>query len=145
MIADVSADNRPMQDSSARRIVTFIGVGGSAAAVHMACVYALVGFSHWPPLFANVVAFLVAFWVSFFGHFRLTFRSNQAPMWRAIRRFFAVSVLGFATNELAYAALLHWTALPYMVALVVVLVGVAAGTYLLGRYWAFRGASRMPG
>jgi len=91
------------------------------------------------PLVANVAGWLVAFGISFTGHYRMTFNAQQAPVLRASGRFFLVSAAGFAVNEAAYALLLHWTWLRYDAALAVVLVAVATATYLLSRHWAFKG------
>jgi putative flippase GtrA len=125
--------------AAAARMAWFIAVGCSAAAVHFCVVIVLVAQAGWPPLVANVAAWLVAFVVSFSGHWLLTFRHAGAPWPRAARRFFLVSLAGFAANELAYAVLLHASGLRYDVALACVLVGVAVMTYLLSSRWAFRG------
>lgn len=122
------------------RIGWFIAVGSAAAAVHLATVVALVRWGGWSPAVANVVGWLVAFLCSFFGHHLTTFRAARAPMGRAARRFFAVSALGFAVNQAAYALLLRLSGLRYDIALALVLVGIAVMTYLLGRRWAFRSA-----
>lgn len=127
---------------SARRIAWFVAVGTGAAAVHLATVIALVRWGGWSPLAANVLGWLVAFACSFAGHHRTTFRDANAPVTRAAGRFFAVSALGFAANQGAYVLLLRVSWLRYDVALAIVLVAVAAMTYLLGRRWAFQPASR---
>ncbi|MDB5947521.1 MAG: GtrA-like protein [Ramlibacter sp.] len=127
---------------SLRRIGWFAVVGTAAAAVHLATVIALVRWAAWSPVAANVVGWLVAFVCSFAGHHRTTFRDADAPVTRAALRFFAVSALGFAVNQCAYVLLLRLPWLRYDVALALVLVGVAAMTYLLGRRWAFQPASR---
>jgi putative flippase GtrA len=121
------------------RVAWFIGVGCAAALVHLGVVILLVSGRGQAPLVANVTGWLVAFIVSFTGHWLLTFRSLQAPLWRAVRRFFGVSMTGFGVNELAYAALLNWTALRYDWLLAAVLVAVAVMTYLLSSRWAFLG------
>lgn len=92
---------------------------------------------------ANVAAWLVAFCVSFSGHYRWTFGEQGAPLGLAALRFFAVSAGGFALNEAVYAALLRWSHVRYDAVLAGVLVGVAGGTYLLGRHWAFKGTPRI--
>lgn len=127
---------------SLRRIGWFLAVGSAAAAVHLATVIALVRWGAWSPLAANVVGWLVAFVCSFAGHHRTTFRDANAPVPRAAGRFFAVSALGFAANQSAYVLLLRVTWLRYDIALAIVLVAVAAMTYLLGRRWAFQPAAR---
>ncbi len=124
---------------SAHRVIRFIAVGSTAAAVHLGVVVLLVSGLGQPPLAANVVGWLVAFGFSLTGHWLLTFRSQRSPLWRAARRFFAVSAAGFAANELAYAALLRWSGLRYDLVLALVLVAVAVITYLLSSRWAFLG------
>ncbi|MDB5942285.1 MAG: GtrA-like protein [Ramlibacter sp.] len=125
---------------SVRRIGWFVAVGTTAAAVHLATVVALVRWGGWAPAVANVLGWLVAFVCSFLGHHHTTFRDANAPMGRAARRFFAVSALGFAANQLAYVLLLELSGLRYDIALALVLVGIAVMTYLLGRRWAFQPA-----
>jgi putative flippase GtrA len=121
------------------RVASFIAVGCVAAAVHLGVVVALVSGLGQLPLAANIVGWLVAFGASFSGHWLLTFRAQQAPLWRAARRFFSISAAGFAANELAYAALLKWSTWRYDVVLAIILVAVAVITYLLSSRWAFRG------
>ncbi len=116
----------------------FVAVGCTAAATHWLVVVAVVKTQGLPPLAANVVGWLAAFCVSFWGHYQLTFKQQHAPLGRAARRFFGVSALGFAINELAYASLLHATSLRYDVLLALILIGIAVLTFILGRFWAFR-------
>lgn len=121
-----------------KQLAWFIMVGCAAAATHWIVVVIAVTGGGMPPLTANVVGWLVAFCVSFAGHFQLTFRHHRAPLARAARRFFAVSALGFAVNELAYAWLLKATTLRYDVLLALILITIAGMTFILGRLWAFR-------
>lgn len=116
----------------------FIAVGCTAAATHWLVVVIAVGWQGLAPLVANVVGWLVAFCVSFAGHYQLTFRHQHAPPFKAARRFFAVSALGFAVNESAYAVLLHTTALRYDILLALILIAMAFITFILGRFWAFQ-------
>ncbi|MFV0284285.1 MAG: GtrA family protein [Castellaniella sp.] len=122
----------------AAQIGWFVIVGCAAAATHWAVTVACVSLGGLAPLTANVAGWLVAFGVSFGGHYHLTFRHQRAPLGRAAVRFFLVSALGFAVNEAAYATLLHLTTIRYDVLLALVLTGIAAMTFILGRHWAFR-------
>lgn len=119
------------------RLATFVAVGASAAAVHLGVVIAIVETWQLAPLLANGIGWIVALFVSFGGHYRLTFRDAGAPLLQSARRFVAVSAAGFATNEIAYALLLRQALVRYDVALAIVLVAVAVATYLLSRRWAF--------
>ena len=120
-----------------RELFWFGVVGVGAMLVHLGSV-ALV-FVPWglDPLLANVLGFLIAFQVSHAGHRRLTFREQDAPAARSRLRFFGVALLSFAVNEAMYWLLLRYTVLDYRVALAIVLVAVAALTFVIARHWAF--------
>ncbi|GAA3999279.1 hypothetical protein GCM10022279_23750 [Comamonas faecalis] len=118
--------------------VQFVLVGGAAAATHLAVVALLVALLGLAPLAANVLAFLVAFVVSYNGHALLTFSGSGARGWPVVARYFAVASLGFAINELLYAAALHWLHWHYLWSLLAVLLLVAIGTFVLSKFWAFK-------
>lgn len=128
-----------MSSSPHRRIASFIAVGCTSAAVHLGVVMVLVSGLGQLPLVANVAGWIIAYFVSLTGHRLLTFRSQRAPWLQAARRFFGVSAAGFGANEVAYAALLHWSGVRYDVLLAFVLVAVAVITYMVSSRWAFRG------
>jgi putative flippase GtrA len=121
-----------------RQIAWFVIVGCAAAATHWIVVVALVKYAGLRPPIANIGGWLVAFVVSFSGHFHLTFRHVGAAWLHAAWRFLLVSVLGFAMNETAYTWLLHATTMRYDVLLAAVLIGMAFVTFIASRLWAFR-------
>lgn len=124
-----------------RQISWFIAVGCAAAATHWLVAVACVeGFAA-APLLANLAGWLVAFGVSFSGHYQFTFRHQKSVWHVAARRFFFVSAAGFLVNETSYAWLLHHTAIRYDVLLALVLIAIAILTFVLSRLWAFRRSS----
>jgi putative flippase GtrA len=120
-----------------RQLFWFVIVGSLAALTHLGVVMGLVELWQLPPLGANVLGWLVAFMVSFAGHHRLTFGSSGSPFWPALRRFWLISAGAFLVNQAAYALLLRYAGWNYALLLALVLVGVAIGTYVLSRWWAF--------
>lgn len=120
-----------------RSLLWFGAVGASAAAVHFGVVVLAVNLLACAPLIANVLGFMLAFCVSFVGHHRLSFAAQRARGRQALPRFALVALLGFASNELMYAVLLG-LGMEYRLALLLVLVAVAAMTWLLSRHWAFK-------
>lgn len=116
----------------------FILVGGAAAATHLAVAGLLVAGAGVPPLAANVLAFLVAFVVSYQGHALLTFASAKARGPAVVARYFAVACLSFAVNELLYYLALHRLHWHWFWSLAGVLVLVAVGTFMLSKFWAFK-------
>jgi len=120
-----------------REIFWFGVVGITAMLVHLACVSLVLVPLGLDPLMANVIAFLIAFQVSHAGHQRLTFSRHEAPVARSRMRFFGVALTSFVVNEIMYWALLRFTSLDYRIALAIVLIAVAALTFLIARHWAF--------
>lgn len=120
-----------------RELLWFGIVGVSAMLVHLGSVAVILVPLGLPPLVANMFAFLLAFQVSHLGHHRFTFRAADAPAARSRRRFFLVAVSSFLVNEAMYALLLRFTELDYRLALAIVLVAVAALTFVSARRWAF--------
>lgn len=125
-----------------RQLGWFVIVGCMAAATHWLVAVGCVSIWRLPPLVANVAGWLVAFVVSFSGHYWLTFRHQRKSLVVACRRFFLVSATGFIINELTYAWLLRVTAIPYDLLLAAILVAIAVLTFLLSRFWAFRGTTQ---
>ena len=120
------------------QLARFGVVGITAMAVHWIAVTLLVPLGI-APLIANILAFAIAFNVSYVGHRNWTFAStaNHAT---TFKRFFLVALASFVLNETLYYLLLSFTALDYRIALAMVLVAVAALTFVMSRYWAFRQA-----
>ena len=121
-----------------KQLFQFVLVGGSAAATHLAVVGLLVSLLHMPPLSANVLAFLVAFIVSYNGHALLTFSESKAQDWSVVARYFAVACLSFVANEVLYYIALNWLHWHYFWSLAAVLVLVAIGTFVMSKFWAFK-------
>ena len=126
-----------MKSKSVFQVSSFIIVGCSAAAVHLGVVIALVRVFAWAPLWANPLAWVIAFCVSFSGHWLLTFRARKKLLWAAVARFFAISAGGFLINQLLYAVILDVSNVRFDLILAVVLVLVAIATYFLSSVWAF--------
>jgi putative flippase GtrA len=123
----------------AREFTAFTVVGTAAAALNLAVVASTVplGVS---PLLANVIGFLLAFAFSFFGHARWSFPAVGRPIGLALRRFAALSVLGFGVNEACYAGALSWTEVDYRLALVVIVASLGLLKLLASKHWAFASA-----
>jgi putative flippase GtrA len=115
----------------------FLIVGTSAAAAHFTAVLLMVQLYEIKPLVANVLAFAVAFQVSYFGHRSWTFAHTNTRHSQSLPRFMMVALLSFVSNESMYYLLLHYTPLPYWFSLGIVLVLVAIMTFVLSKLWAF--------
>jgi len=120
-----------------RQAARFLVVGLLAMGTHFLCFSVISECFELNPLFVNVIAFLVAFQVSFWGHFKWSFSESKNARGPAMMRFFVVSVGSFLVNEMMFAGLLKWTDLPEKLSLLIVLFTVAGGTFLWSKFWAF--------
>jgi putative flippase GtrA len=120
------------------RLVYFVGIGSLAALVHLTVVVYLVSALELQPLIANVIAFLIAFQFSFFGHKYLTFARLEEQKTLQLPHFFLVAATGGIINECLYFLLLHYTRLDYFLSLVLVLGLSASYNFVISRYFACR-------
>ena len=116
-------------------------VGVIAMAVHLAVVIALVPLGL-PPLWANIVAFAVAFQVSYFGHRGWTFQSSGGRS--SYGRMLMVSLASLALNETMLACILKFAPFDWRVSQVIVLISVALFTFAGSRFWVFARANERP-
>ena len=119
------------------RPLKFAMVGAIAAAVHFSVVLLLVETLDLKPLLANIFAFLTAFCVSFSGQKLFTFADRQKSLRDSLGPYFLISLISFGCNELLFSIALYLFHVPYQLALLMVLLIVAIGTYLGSKYWAF--------
>ena len=121
-----------------RQLGWFVVVGCAAAATHWITAVACIALLGVRPFLANFIGWCVAVLVSFSGHYFLTFRHQEKTLLPAMRRFVTISAGGFAINELAFVYLLRPTRIPYYWLLAMILVAIAALTFVFSRHWAFR-------
>lgn len=124
-----------------RQVFWFGVVGVAAMCTHFAVAAALLTAQALPPLLANMAGFMLAFPVSYGGHRWRTF-AGARPRSGSLWRFLLVALGSFALNECLYAALLRGTGMEPRAALALVLLAVAALTFLASRHWAFAAERR---
>jgi putative flippase GtrA len=88
-------------------------------------------------LCGNIIAFFVAFQISYLGHSLWSFELRKGEKWRAMKRFLLISVGGFLLNESLLLLFTKHTSLTSQVTLGIVLCIVAGLTYLGSKIWAF--------
>jgi putative flippase GtrA len=115
----------------------FVIVGGIAASVHFLVVILLVELFNLNPLVANIIAFLVAFCVSFSGQRLFTFVSSNKSIKESLLPYFLISLTSFVCNEMLLSFAIYVLNLPYQIALFSVLIIVAVGTFFSSKRWAF--------
>lgn len=117
----------------------FALVGIAATLTHAGIAGALLESGSLTAMAANACGFLVAFAVSFFGHYYWSFshlRSGDTAI-KAMLRFFVIAVLGFAVNALTLTLWLDLTPWPDLLGLMFAIAVVPALTFAGARLWAF--------
>lgn len=118
------------------QIVRFGIVGGAATATHMAVAAILLGVGvPWPVWVVNLVAFSIAFWVSFFGHRYFTFQSPGSPL-----RFLGAALAGLAVNNICLAAAL-WLTGNDLLSIVLAAIAAPVAVFVISRLWVFNDKS----
>ncbi len=131
----------PRHKKTLRELFAFIVVGIAATVTHFAVgltlFYALpLGIS---ALWANFMAFCVAYLVSYFGNAILVFPDTKLGP-SSFFRFLTVSLASLGLNQAiiyVFTGILAW---PYWQAMIVALMVVPPATYLALQYWGVRGA-----
>lgn len=121
-----------------KELVIFLIVGIAAAFVHLLIVWLLVNLESLLPLQANIIGFLGAVNVSYFGHSRFTFRQAKRFTFKSFAQFMTIAATSFLVNQVAYFYGLKWFGQTfYLPILAIVLVLVAFLTFIVSKFWVF--------
>jgi putative flippase GtrA len=132
--------NRYFQQAIAefKTIFRFAIVGVVATLTHMLLALTLLNLGGLPPLPANILAFCVAFFVSFAGHSFWTFRGHGAELKASMVRLLITAGCGFLLNNGTLWLLLVLTALGDDLSVILAALVVPPATYLMNKFWVFR-------
>ena len=108
-----------------------------ATLIHM-LIGATVIHSGWPALAANLFAFLVAFAVSFMGHYGFLFSDQAGELTPSFICFSLIACGGFAVNEGLLSLLIWYDTLPQIAALLLSTAIAATPVLIASRRWTSR-------
>ena len=115
----------------------FIIIGLLAALTHYCITLFLINKIHIDLKYANFVAFITAFWVSYFGHHYFTFYSQQSVS-QTLPKYIIVATSGFIFNESILLILNHCFPNSLAILIILVIFLTALFTFFLNRTFAFR-------
>ena len=118
------------------RIIWFGLVGLTATMTHAVILWILIETAYLHAPEATVVGFLVAFFVSYFGHFYFTFQSNQAHQ-RALPRFALTACVGAGLNWMIFFVAVDILAWHYWFAFLTSISTVPFLVYFMSKRLAF--------
>ena len=124
-----------------RQFLRFGIVGLFATIVHMTIGFLLIQ-ANWQPVMANLLAFTIAFVVSFIGHLGFSFADQEVSLSNALWKFALVALIGFAGNEVLLIVLLSVGNQTEVMSLWTSTGCIAFLTFALNKFWAFRGPAQ---
>lgn len=117
-------------------IVRFGFVGILSTSIHIFFAFVFISYLE-DPHTSNALAFSIAFFISFIGHYFITFRT-KVNIIRSSSRFFAIGLISFILNNGFLAALLATLPWPTMILVMLSVVTIPIFTFLTARLWAFK-------
>lgn len=126
-------------DENFVQVMRFGIVGVAATMVHMSAAFTLFYIAFIPAVLANALAFLVAWCVSYTGQVGWTFKGRGGGHHKSAPKFFVVSLLGFMLNLIIVWVMADIMKVPFYVAVLSVVVSVPILTFVLSKYWVFKG------
>lgn len=123
--------------AEARRIARFGFVGLSAMLTHIVVANSALLYATGSAYAASFIGFLVAFCVSYLGHYHFTFGDAQGHA-TALPRFFLVAVSGFLASLVVLKAIAAYGGAAPALSLTLSILVIPGLTYLAARLWAFR-------
>ena len=119
-------------------------VGGLATLTHVTVFAGLIELLAVKPLLSNLIAFVIAVGVSFYGHFNWTFAAD----WRdfdsrpdaggALAKFAVVALTGLVLNTAVVYVITENLQLSYRYAVVLMVTVVPLVLFVMNKLWAFR-------
>jgi len=119
----------------------FAIVGLVATAVHISILWVLINLFATQVFFANLTAFIIAFLVSFSGHYLWTFKSSL-EFYKAVIRFLLISLSGFLLNNIILITLLKKAWFSNTTAATLAVIIVPAITFIASKLWGFKNATQ---
>lgn len=115
----------------------FIVVGCIATIVHISFAWALINYIQLSSLLANFIAYIMAFGISFTGNFYWTFCNSGNP-YKALKRFFFISIIAFIVNSLVLMKLLSTSSLGAEIAIVAAAGIIPVITFIVSKLWIYK-------
>jgi putative flippase GtrA len=112
-------------------------VGVAATLTHITVANAVLALVIGLAYAASAVGFVVAFAVSYLGHYHFTF-AKDSGYGQSLPRFFLVALTGFLGSLLVLKVIAAQGAIPQAVSLTLSILVIPGLTYLAARIWAFR-------
>lgn len=128
-----------MVNSNIYAFSKFCIVGGAAALTHYLVLMLLIHLTSITLALENLIAFSIAFWVSYFGHRIITFNAQKTRHIHVLPKFLLVACLGFIFNEAFLLTTQHFFHAKNLSTLIILTIVITAiFTFFLSKFFAFK-------
>ncbi len=117
------------------QLLKFCAVGGTGYVINLAVYAALLGLG---PHIAAAISFVVAAASNYWWNRHWTFRGQRGDFALQGMRFFVVSLVAFAVNQLWLLILFDWIGLGKIVSQAIAIVLVTPLNFIGNKLWSFR-------
>jgi len=119
-----------------RKILTFGFVGIAASVIHFVTAVVAMRIFEAPIFLANLFGFIIAFGLSYVGHYKWTFQST-ANHKVSVPKFAITAIIGYLINNIVLLILISATGRE-LSSFILIAIGVSAATvYLISNRWVF--------
>jgi len=139
-IQELKVITQPILGQILKQALRYCLVGGVAAITQLCSVIAIVECFGTNPLWANVIGFCFGFVVSLLGHRHWTFADSPRQMREVLPRFTLLALINFSINQPLFAALHQHSSRHYSSSLLMAILVAASITFLLNKFWIFKGS-----
>ncbi|BCM92013.1 hypothetical protein IAD21_03892 [Abditibacteriota bacterium] len=115
----------------------FVMVGGGCFVLNVILLYVGKEFLHLHYFLVSVAALLIVSGVGFFLNRKITFRAQGVQIWHELRRYYAVNLGSFTFSLCMVASLVEFLKLHYLIANILVALGMLAANFWLHKNWSF--------
>ncbi len=120
------------------QIIKYIFVGGGVVTINVSLLYSLTEFLHFHYLVSALISFFVAFLFSFFLQKFFTFRDDSRNRVASqMARYLSLQIANLCANMTLLYALVEYLRIWYILAELVVALGLAVVTFLISRRFIF--------
>jgi len=122
------------------QLCRFGTIGVLATITHSIVLIFLVEKMSWQPFFGNIMAFLVAVQVSFWGHKLFSFRNKDKSTIKMFSSFVVVALVGLSLNEIVFWIIVNLMSYSYFWALGIVVSVIPLMQFFIIKKFIFRNA-----
>ncbi|MFA6006409.1 MAG: GtrA family protein [Candidatus Paceibacterota bacterium] len=122
-----------------RRVIKYIIAGGTSAWTDIALLFAFTHFLGIHYIYSSIIAWIIAFWISFFLQKFWTFgKRTLKGAHRELIIYFSVALINLAINTYALYVFVEFLHINYLISQIIIGLATAVVTYSINKFFIFK-------